>query len=45
MLALRIHAEINNEESGAIHVWNVHACDFHVVSKPHAGSGQDGAYK
>ena len=40
-----MHAEIDNEEGGAIHVWNVHACDFRIVCKPRAGSGQDAAYQ
>ena len=37
--------EIDNEEGGAIHVWNVHACGFRIASKPRAGSGQDTAYQ
>ena len=34
--ALRMHAEIDNEEGGASHVWNVHACGFCIASKPRA---------
>ena len=39
-----MNAEKNNEEGGVIHVWNVHACSFHMASKPRAGSGQEVAY-
>ena len=28
-----MHAEIDNEEGGAIYVWNVHACGFLIASK------------
>ena len=40
-----MHAEIDSEEGGAIHVWNVRACGFCMASKPSAGSGQEGAYR
>ena len=28
-----MQAEIDNEEGGDIHIWNVHACGFHIASK------------
>ena len=40
-----MNAEIDNEEGGAIPAWNVHACGFHMASKPRAGSGQEAAYQ
>ena len=38
-----MQAEIDDEEGGAINVWNVHACGFRIASKLCAGSGQDRA--
>ena len=43
--ALRMHAEIDNEEGGASHVWNVYACLRFLYSEQAAGSGQDAAHR
>ena len=39
--------EIDNEEGGVIHLWNVHAYSFRIVSncKLHSGSWEDAAYR
>ena len=35
---------LDNEEDGAIDVWNVHACGFRIASKTRSGREQDAAY-
>ena len=37
-----MHAEIDNEEGGAIHVWNVHSCGFRIAGQAARAAGKTG---